>query len=174
MDLGGLVEAVAATARPWRDVYVASTAVGTAIVFAHVAALIVAAGFTLSAHRATWRVARSPDAAERALHLAELARARPIVVRALAVVMASGVVLALTDVETYAWAPLFWMKMLLVAALLANGYVMLRDERALRRAVAHADAAAEQRAWDRLRRGAVASGVLWMTTVLAGTALQTV
>lgn len=172
MEPQGLVSIVASIAEPWRRLYAESSVVAIVVVFVHLAALVVAAGFALSADRATLRASRSPDGHERARHLGELARAHPVVVGALVVVMASGALLALSDVETYALASLFWWKMLLVALLLANGLLMRRREAALRRALAVDDGAAERRAWRGLRRAAVASGVLWMATVLAGTALS--
>lgn len=172
MDLHGLVIAVDGAAEPWRRLYSDSVAVSTAVTFVHLAALVVAAGLALGADRATWRVARSHDAAERARHLAEVARTHPIVVGALGLVMASGVALALADLEAYALSTLFWAKMLLVAALLANGLLMQHGERAVQRAAARADARGEERAWRAMRRTSVASVALWLATLLAGTVLS--
>lgn len=160
--LGDVVDAVARAAEPWHTLYGDSRVVSTAVLFVHLASLVVAAGFALAADRATWRAAAAhpsaPDAA-----LAGLADAHRVVGPALAVTLASGVALALADVETFALAPLFWAKLVLVASLLGNGLAMRRAERALR------DEAPG--GWARLRRHAAASAALWLATLLAGTTL---
>ena len=91
--------------------------------------------------------------------------------RALGVVLVSGALLALADVEGVLATPLFPGKLLLVAALLANGSAMAWTRRALHRGLGQPDASAMAAGWSRLRASAVLSGVLWMATVLAGAML---
>jgi hypothetical protein len=133
----------------------------------HLAALLVGGGIALASDRATLRAARG-DAPARARQLAELGLTHRVVIVSLLVASASGVALFFTDVETFAVSAAFWVKMGLVALLLLNGLLMTRTESALRRAPGGGDDAAP---WARLRTTAVASGVLWLATLLAGVAL---
>jgi hypothetical protein len=80
--------------------------------------------------------------------------------------MLSGVALLAADLETYFDSRIFWIKMGLIAVLLANGAVMNRTERALRAAGGGADVQ-----WRRLRTIAITSLALWLTITLAGVAL---
>lgn len=160
------IERLARLAAPWHDAYAGSKLLPPAVLFAHFAALLVGGGLALGADRATLRAARQ-DVVARRRQLAALADTHRVVVAALAVLFASGTLLALADVETFASSPLFWSKTAIVALLLGNGYAMTRTERALRDATAY-DA---DRLWRRLRRRAAASVTLWLLTVLAGTLL---
>jgi len=159
-----LVERIAEIAEPWQRAYSDSTALPVAVVFVHLAALLVGGGLALAADRGTLRLARG-EPAERGRHLASLALTHRPVVAALAMALTSGALLALTDVEEYATSRVFWVKMTLVATLLANGALMTRTEAALR---ADPD---DTRRWARLHANALASGVLWLSVVLAGTTL---
>lgn len=170
---GPVVEELARATEPWRNAYADSVALSTAVLFLHLAALVVGAGLALAADRGTLRSWRAP-VAERARHLAELSLTHRPVVAALGVLFASGVLLFLSDVEVYATSAVFWTKMTLVALLLANGYAMTRAEAALTRVHAgesNEPAAADHRLWRRLRALATASAALWLVTLLAGTIL---
>jgi hypothetical protein len=164
--LPALVQRVADAAEPWKNLYGDSKVVATAVVFAHLGALFVGGGLALAADRATMRAVRGgapvDDAGARSL--ADLAGTHRPVVIALALVVASGVLLLLSDVETFWGSPVYWIKMALVAALLVNGWLMTRAESALA-----TDAASGP--WGRLRTHAVLSATLWMATLLAGVAL---
>jgi hypothetical protein len=92
------------------------------------------------------------------------------VIVSLVVLFVSGVALFLTDVETFAVSIVFWVKMALVALLLVNGLVMTRTESALRRT---ADVGDDGARWGRLRTTALASGALWLVTMLAGARFTT-
>ena len=167
----GLVDRLALLATPWHDAYAGSAVLPTAVLFAHFAALLVGGGLALAADRATLRAAaRAAD--DRARQLVALGETHRVVVGALAVLFASGGLLFLADVETFATSRVFWVKGALVALLLANGLAMTRTERALHAAAdADADATAIDARWRRLRRGAMLSVALWLSTVLAGTVL---
>jgi hypothetical protein len=158
-------------ADPWANLYTSSRLISAGLKFLHLSALIVAGGFALSADRSAWRGGVAVDRTERERCLLELRRSHRIVARALGVVLVSGALLALADVEGVLSTPLFPGKLLLVAALLANGAVMARTGRTLHRGLAHHDSSASAPCWIRLRVSAVLSGVLWMATVLAGTLL---
>jgi len=68
------------------------------------------------------------------------------------------------ELGSFATSVVFWTKMGLIALLLGNGYVRMRAETALRQGVAAG--------WSRFRRTSVASLVLWLTILLAGTLLH--
>jgi hypothetical protein len=86
------------------------------------------------------------------------------VVGGLALIFASGVLLVLTELDTFASSGVFWTKMGLVALLIGNGYARLRCEIALRQgAVAR---------WSWFRRTSIASLALWFVILLFGALLH--
>jgi uncharacterized membrane protein len=88
------------------------------------------------------------------------------VLTGLAVAVLSGLLLFAADWDTYLYSKVFWIKMILVALLIANGVMLTRAERAA--------TANRPQAWSRLRRGAISSLILWSLTTLAGAALPNV
>jgi len=69
-------------------------------------------------------------------------------------------------VDTFISSRIFWMKMGLMVALLANGVLLVRSER---------DAThAEAQAWTRLHFIATVSLILWFLITLAGAALPNI
>ena len=161
-----------AFAEPWRRIYAHSPLVSTLILFGHLGGLFAAGGLTVAADRATLRLDPT-DARDRARHLADLARLQGPVWAAFGVALWCGVLLFLADVEAFALSPIFWSKMVLVALLVANALVSQRLDAALRRAESsfQPGAGVDARRWRRRRAGAIASAVLWLVLVLAGTAL---
>ena len=164
-----LVARLAQLAEPWKTRYADSTALATAVMSVHLGAMLVAGGLAIAADRGTLRAVRARPGGRRR-QLVEIAGTHRPVTIALALVMLSGALLFLSDVETYATSIAFWVKMGLVALLLANGLVMMRAEDGLRSG-SLGDAAGVDRRWGVLRGAAVASAVLWVATVLAGTVL---
>jgi len=73
------------------------------------------------------------------------------------------VLMLLADLETFWSARAFWIKMSLVALLLANGAVLQQAERLARTLPA--------KAWRQLKLTSVVSLVLWFAVLLAGTIL---
>jgi uncharacterized membrane protein len=163
-DEGG--SALAALAEPWSKLYAHSKAVSATVTFLHLVPLIVAAGTAWTADRATLRAARATSS-ERTRQLSELSLTHRLVVGGLALSFVSGVLLFLSDVDTFLPSPVFWVKLALVTALLANGFLMTRTERAM------ASRGDDDALWGRLRRLAIASAVLWISTTLAGVILAT-
>jgi hypothetical protein len=151
-------------AAPWAKLYSHSKSVSTAVLFLHLVPLLLAGGTALVADRATLRAARS-GAAERTRQLGELAMTHRLVVGGLALSFVSGLLLFLSDVETFLVSPLFWIKLALVALLLTNGYLMTRTEVGLARA------GDDPRLWARMRVIAMTSFALWIATTLAGVVL---
>lgn len=160
-----LLHQLSTVVAPWADFYNASKVAQSAVTFGHFGGMMTAGGFALAADRATLRAAVSP-VTEQPRHLRELAGTHPIVVAALAVTALSGLLMFAADLENLVASPAFWIKMALVALLLANGWLMLRTEQGLMRRDP-----GDARGWRRLRGIAVASLVLWFAVVLAGSIL---
>jgi uncharacterized membrane protein len=151
---------------PWADLYHTSPVTQAAVAFGHFGGMMTAGGFALAANCATLRAVRGASWEHRR-HLRELAAMHPIVLGALAVTLVSGLLMFAADLETLSGSAAFWAKMILVGLLAGNGGAMLRAERSLRRG--HPS---EGRAWQRLRRGSLASLVLWFAVVLVGVMLR--
>lgn len=162
-----VVQRLIAFAAPWNSAYSDSKAVAVAVVFAHIAGLVIAGGFAVAADRSTFRAWRA-DGEIRAHHLAELRAVHRPVIAGLLLVNLSGVLLFLADVKTYAASVAFGVKLLLVALLLVNGLWMTRIERTV--GVDDPDPRVD-RAWARLRVAAAASAVLWIATTFVGVVL---
>jgi uncharacterized membrane protein len=156
--------ALARLAEPWNTLYSDSKAISSVVIFLHLAPLLIAGGTALVADRATLRAARGTDD-DRARQLADLARAHPMVLGGLALSLASGVLLFLSDVDAFLGSPFFWIKLGLIGLLLVNGFMMTRTEQSLN---AGGDAAA---LWGRLRTISILSLILWLATTLAGVVL---
>jgi hypothetical protein len=153
---------------PWNDYYGHSAAVETIVQFLHVGGLLFAGGLAIAADRGSLRAIRVA-AASRTTHLEELAAVHRWVVTGLAVVVVSGFLQLAADIEAFFGSWVYWVKMLLVILLLANGWWMTRIEHQLR-----ADPSEDSPVWGRLHRVAVTSLVLWFTVTLAGIALVNV
>lgn len=159
-----LVHQLATVMAPWADFYNASKVAQTTVTFGHFGGMMTAGGFALAADRSTLRAATG-ESGDRTRHLTELAAIHPIVVGALGVTALSGLLMFAADLESLAVSPAFWVKIGLVAVLLANGYAMVRTERRLQLSPA------DGRLWSRLRVASLASLALWFAVVLAGSIL---
>jgi hypothetical protein len=85
----------------------------------------------------------------------------------LVMALGSGFLLWAADVQTFARSTVFWVKMLLLGLLLANGYLLARTETTLREGEP-----ASPVLWARLRYISGASIALWLGLILAGTVLM--
>ena len=156
-------EVAARLAEPWASFYNDAPLLQTVVLFLHLAGIVVGGGFALATDRATLR-ASGTTVVDRTRQLAEIqAVHRPVLV-ALAVTSATGALMFAADVETFAASTAFWIKMFLIALLLANGYAMTRAEATLRRSA--------EGGWGRLRRVSITSSFLWLAVLLAGTWLS--
>lgn len=153
---------------PWAHTYADSKVIATVVTFGHVASLLMAGGLAVATDRATLRALRLA-ANERGRHLDELAGVHRLVVSGLTISVITGALLFASDVETFIGSWIFWGKMTLVIALLINGYLMTRAERALR-----GDDVGSSPSWARLRRTALVSVSLWYVITLAGVALANI
>ena len=86
-----------------------------------------------------------------------------IAITGLAMLAASGAAMLLADLDTFWSAKAFWIKMSLIALLLANGLVMRQAEQLARTLPA--------RAWRQLKTTSILSLVLWFAILLASTIL---
>jgi len=149
-------------AATWGSVYANHGALRTVVIFAHVGSLIVGGGAAIAADRATLGAPRI-DLAARGAQLDALQNTHRLVVFSLALVVISGIGMFAADVDTFLYSRVFWIKMTVVALLLANGALLYRAETRAR----SGDAAA----WKILHGTAIASVALWLAATLAGVAL---
>ena len=153
---------------PWAHFYSHSKVASTIVTFLHIAPIVVGGGIAIALDRASLRLDVA-DARARERHLTELGSVHPIVLWSLGVLLLSGLAMLAADLDTFLGSWVFWLKMALIVALLANGAQMTRRERAL---AGPAGAAADQ--WRRLRGIAITSLVLWLAITLAGVVLTSV
>lgn len=158
-------EALVNLLKPWNDYYSHSKAAETVVQFLHIGGLVLAGGLAMSADRGTLRALRIA-AADRTHYTRELGAVHRWVLTGLTIVVASGVALFASDIETFFGSWVFWTKMGLVALLLLNGLRMTRVEAALRR-----DASDASPHWPQLRRTAITSLVLWFVITAFGVTL---
>lgn len=150
---------------PWNRLYSHSKLTATVVTFLHVGGLLLAGGLAIAADRGTLRALRIA-AHERPHHLRELGAVHRWVIGGLAIVVISGLALLASDIETFFGSGIFWVKMVLVLALLVNGLLMTRAEESLAR-----DAGENAPAWRTMHRVAVTSLGLWFVTAALGVAL---
>ena len=161
----GLVGAIASAAAPWAKIFSHSKVVSSGTLFLHLAPLVAGGGVAFAADLATLRAARS-NAAERTRQVAVLAATHRVVLLGLTLSFISGVLLFLSDVETFLGSIFLWIKLGFVAALLINGFVLSRVEKSL------AGNPDDTALWGRLRTVAMVSAFLWIATTLAGVVLK--
>jgi hypothetical protein len=152
-------------ATSWGSVYANHAALRTAVVFAHVASLIVGGGAAIAADRATLR-ALWLDRTGGGVPLEILQSTHRLVILSLVLVAASGVLMFAADVTTFLYSRIFWIKMGIVTLLVVNGALLFRAEGQARRGAASA--------WPTLHMTAVASVALWLLAALAGVALTNI
>lgn len=147
-------------AEAWSALYSGSAALRSAIAFAHVGGLLSAGGCAVASDLGMLRALGRGPAAVRA-ELDRLNAVHRIVIAGLAVVIVSGVLLMLADLDAFLESRVFWIKMGLVLGLLVNGAVLVR--------VCRPALQGEPRA--RVRIMTAASITLWFLTTLLGTVL---
>ena len=150
---------------PWNKFYSDSKLTETVVQFAHTAGLVVAGGIAIATDRMTLRSGKWTEG-DRRHHLAELAMLHRTVLAGLTITILSGLAMLTSDLETFFGSWIYWVKMLMVVVLLANGARMQSIEKDL--AVESSIASPH---WARLRTNAIASITLWLSITLAGIAL---
>jgi hypothetical protein len=142
----------------WSSWYANSAALRSVVSFAHVGSLITGGGYAIASDLGTLRAVRRGGESVSA-ELERLRTAHRIVIGSLVLVIGSGLLLTLADLDAYLASTTFWIKMALVVCLLINGAVLIRVT--ARATVDHARRA-------RLRLVTTASVVLWLATTLLG------
>ncbi len=165
VEASGLTGALAKVAEPWAKMYGDYKSVSAGVLFLHLVPLIIAAGAAFMADRDTLRVARAA-ADERSRQITELASIHRVVLFGLTLSFISGILMFLSDVETFVGSVFLWIKLAFVALLLVNGLIMTRTEKSLA-ADPQSDAL-----WSRMRAIAIMSAALWLLTTLAGVVLK--
>ncbi|TAK16839.1 MAG: hypothetical protein EPO35_04505 [Acidobacteria bacterium] len=145
----------------WTELYSNSAVLRTAVLYAHVAGLLIGGGAAVATDRLT--LMAPPNDAHQ---LRVVAGVHRLVVVAIAAMAASGVLMLAANLETYLVSKVFWTKMLLVVLLLSNGLRLLAAEAAVRRGAASG--------WGRLRSASITSLVLWLLIALFGAMLPNV
>lgn len=144
----------------WSSYYGDHQLVSVAVRYVHLASTLVGGGSAIALDRKVLQAARHGAAARRAV-LSELRGAHKVIVPALALVVASGLLLTAADVDTFLASNLYWAKMGLVGLLVVNGVLLIAAEAA-------ADRAPGER-WGRMSLVAVASLGLWLAILFVGT-----
>lgn len=150
----------------WNSFFSNHAAVRTTVDFVHIGGLVVGGGGAISADLASITAARQDGAAARATQLQLLKRTHRLAIVGLTALFASGALLFASDVGTFLYSRVFWLKMGSIVLLLINGVVLQRVEGAAARG--------DSGAWRRLHLAAVASLVLWGLTALAGATLPNI
>jgi hypothetical protein len=145
----------------WAHLY-GRTPVSATVTYIHLVGILVGGGVAVAADRASLQL--SPATPDWSGELGRLASVHRWVVSGLALIFASGLLMMLAQLHSFATSVMFWTKMGLIALLLGNGYVRMRAEQALQQGRAAG--------WDRFWRASVASLVLWLLILLAGTLLH--
>jgi len=147
----------------WAHFYGRTTAMRAAVTYLHLGGILLGGGLAIAADVAALRL--SPDTVpDWTRELDRLAAVHRWVVAGLALIFASGVMMALAEVGSFATSVVFWVKMGLVALLIGNGYARLRVEVALRQGSAAR--------WGWFRRTSIASLALWFLILLFGALLH--
>jgi hypothetical protein len=157
---------VASTAVPqlltrWAHFY-GHTPVTASVTYLHLVGILVGGGVAVAADRAALRL--SPATPDWSQELDRLASVHRWVIAGLALIFASGLLMMFAELDRVTTSVVFWTKMGLIALLLGNGYIRMRAEHALRLGRAAG--------WGRFRRASLASLMLWLVVLLAGTVLH--
>src|SRR5260370_27336265 len=110
------------------------TPVRASVTYLHLLGILVGGGVAVSADRASLRL--SPATPDWSQELARLASVHRWVLGGLTLIFASGLLMMLGQLDTFATSVVFWSNMGLIALLLGNGYARMRAETALRKGVA--------------------------------------
>jgi hypothetical protein len=162
----GVAEGLAALAQPWATFHADHTWVQNSVLFAHLSAIFLGGGFAMATDRDTFMAMRNARQSGLIRHLGRLQTIHKPIMFGLILALGSGFLLYAADIEHYSGSVVFWIKMALLGALLTNGLILKKTEEAL-----NAGDPDSQALWGRLRKISIASMVLWLAVILAGTLL---
>jgi hypothetical protein len=135
--------------------------VSLAIRFVHLAALMIGGGTALAIDRVVLGTARTRVEDRRRAAFTAMKGSHRVVVPALAVVTASGILMAAADWTTFVESRLFWIKMISFALLLLNGAALVAVERAYAKRT-------DPLMWRRVVLASGASCLLWLIILWIG------
>ncbi len=177
MILAPLVATLARWCGPWQTLYSNSKLLETGVTSVHIGATVVGGGIAIAVDRDTLHLLRR-HAPRDITALEQMHRAHRPVIIGLVLLFLSGFALAGADVDTFAKSPVFLLKLILVVLLCVNGWRLVRAEHQLRTQLLGPEDAQSgpimAALWRRMRVVAVSSIVLWITTLVVGTALLNV
>lgn len=127
--------------------------------YVHIAALLIGGGTALAIDRVVLATARKGSEDRRRAAVAAMAGSHRVVVPALAVVTATGVLMAAADWDTFAASRLFWIKIAAFVLLVGNGAALLAAEHAYARDVSM---------WRRVLLASGMSCLLWLLVLWIG------
>ncbi len=141
----------------WSSAYSDHRLLSVGIRFLHLSGLMIAGGTAFFVDGSILRAWRR-GAADRSRAMEVLAPSHRMVIPALSLAAASGVLMTLADADAILHSAVYWVKMALLLLLLLNGYGILRAERTAA-------------PWQRLALGAATSLALWLAILFAGALL---
>jgi len=144
----------------WASLYSNSAAIRSAVSFAHFGGMITGGGTAIAADLnmlSAMRHGHAPPHDE----VGRFRNTHLVVISSLVVIVISGVLLLLKDLDAMLESRPFWIKMALFVALLLNGVLVIRAEKQASAGTADARGM--------LRFACIASLILWLAVTLAGT-----
>lgn len=145
----------------WSAYYSDHQMVSVAVRYLHLAALMVGGGTALAIDRLVLGSARTGTDDRRRAALTAMHGSHAVVVPALVVVAASGVLMAAADWSTFEVSRLFWIKMGSFVLLLLNGAALVAAERAYAKG-------GDTGMWRRVVVASGASFLLWLFILWIG------
>ena len=164
------MSALHAFADSWSALYSNSATIRSLLAFVHIGGLVAAGGIAISADAGTLRAIRGGGVALQ-FEIERLHASHRLVIVGLTLVVMSGILLMLADLDAYLHSTAFWIKMALVLALIGNGGLLVRAGRPSPLSAGHSAIVSGSRERLRLRVVSVASLTLWFATTLLGAIL---
>jgi hypothetical protein len=161
-----LAAQLAQLAQPWATYYADHGWLQTTLLFAHLSAIFLGGGFAMATDRDTFIAVRAARLSGQIRHLGRLRTIHKPVILGLVLALGSGFLLFAADIEHFSGSAVFWVKMALLAALLANGFLLKRTEETL-----NTGRQDSPQLWARLWKISAASMALWLAVILMGTLL---
>src|SRR5207237_5533255 len=115
----GVADGLARLLEPWSSLYRNKPAVQTTLTFLHLAGIFLGGGFAIATDRETF-IAMAARVSGQIRHLQHLHTVHRPVMLGLVIAISSGFLLFLADIETFTRSWVFWVKMTLLALLLAR------------------------------------------------------
>jgi len=150
----------------WSAYYSDHQMVSLLIRYLHLAALMVGGGTALAIDRVVLGTARTRTDDRRRAAFTAIKGSHRVVVPALAVVTASGILMAAADWDTFVASRLFWIKMISFGLLVVNGIALVAAERAYAKDT-------DVTMWRRVVLASGTSCLLWLLILWIGEWLTT-